>query len=239
MLDQHLGDIGALQRGVDRLLDLLEERDLRRRILGAGLALLADPLAQRLEDGGEVFCELVDRFAKIADRFLLIGEEPGHQRIERFGVGHVGLGHAGAILYQHRALGVLVDDVGARVALGFLRRDFRVEIVLAVLGFPIAEGDADVVDERSVDVDVAARSGHLVLGKIGQIVGPPPALEQALKGIPDRTFVEAPPDLDDAIEFAAVFVDQLTAQAIVPLRTLLARRKSGANCAFSYTPPAC
>ena len=53
--------------------------------------------------------------------------------------------------------GVLEDDVAQRVALLDLLGDFRVEVVVGVLGFPVAADQAHGVFEGAVGADALAR----------------------------------------------------------------------------------
>ena len=56
-----------------------------------------------------------------------------------------------AVLPEDGAFGSLEEDVVARVAGGEFALDFGGQVVVDVLGFPVAVGEAEVVDEGAVD----------------------------------------------------------------------------------------
>ena len=63
---------------------------------------------------------------------------------------HIGVHGLGPVLGEDGSEGVLEDDVVARVASVELGMDFGVEVVVAVLGLPVAAGHAEGVADCTV-----------------------------------------------------------------------------------------
>jgi len=102
-----------------------------------------------------------------------------------------GSGYADAALIENGPFGRLKDDVVAGIALVELVLDFFGEVVLLVLGFPIAVRQVIEIDESAVHSDRAVSSLDQVLGDEGQLwLGSLTALgQQSLKGAADRALV--------------------------------------------------
>ena len=97
-------------------------------------------------------------------------------------VGHAATHHRLAVLDQHRLSAVLEDDIVLRVALAQLLVDFDVEIVVLVLGLPIAERHPQIMEDRTVRPDaVLLRRGELILRNEDEVFLPRPGLQQVLE----------------------------------------------------------
>ena len=72
------------------------------------------------------------------------------RRCRSAGAGHVRAHGLGAVLEEDGGEGVLEDDVVAGVATVELGLDFGVEVVVAVLGLPVAPGHAEGVADGAV-----------------------------------------------------------------------------------------
>ena len=169
--------------------------------------LLGDAVAQRLQDIGQVVRELLHRLVEVRDFLPLVRGEAGKQRQQRVVVGlHPCAQHFGAVLVQHRGDVVGEDDVVLGIALAELRGDLRRQIVVLVLRFPIAEGYAQAVQQRAVDVDARhLLRQDVVLGDELQIVGTAPAFEQILEGFAKHAFATTSRYGAQPIEFGAIF----------------------------------
>ncbi|MGY4356257.1 hypothetical protein ACVW0J_002750 [Bradyrhizobium sp. i1.7.7] len=62
-----------------------------------------------------------------------------------------------SILDQNGLTAVFEYNVVLRIAFAFLLLNFFVELVVGVLGFPVAEGHADFMKERAVNVTAVLR----------------------------------------------------------------------------------
>ena len=76
-----------------------------------------------------------------------------------------------------------------RIALGDLLADLGFQVVVGVLGLPVAAGDVVVVAEGAVGPDRAAGGGVGKLGNQGPAKMPADLVEQALKGRRNGRFV--------------------------------------------------
>ncbi len=138
VLDEHLAHVGHFHAGIDGLLAQLQEfaQGLTERdILGV---LLFNDGAQLGCQGGDVLVELLDGAVELADLERLVGDEAGKQRVEGGDVGKSGAQDFGAVLVEHGGMGVFEQNVVGGVALGELGRNLGVEVVLLVLGLPVA-----------------------------------------------------------------------------------------------------
>jgi len=77
-------------------------------------------------------------------------------------------------------LGILKDDVGKGVAARDLLLDLGVEIVLGVLGFPVAARQAVAVAQGAVGTNERAAGLSRKLGDEGPVLEPGGLLEQGL-----------------------------------------------------------
>ena len=119
-------------------------------VLGLGLL---DGLAQVLEDGGQVGLELLLRLPELLDLRQLVVEEAADDPVKVAGAGHVGPHGLFAVLDQDGGPGVLEDDVVAGVAAVELAGDLGVEVVVGVLGLPVASRHAQGVLDGAVGHD--------------------------------------------------------------------------------------
>ena len=87
------------------------------------------------------------------DLRLDVVEERLEQPRELLAVAEVDAHDLGLVLDQDGRAGVLEDDVAERVALCDLLADFGVEVVVGVLGFPVAADQAHGVFEGAVGAD--------------------------------------------------------------------------------------
>ena len=72
-----------------------------------------------------------------------------------------------------------------------MQHDFGIEVVVAVLGLPVAEGHAQLVQQRAIDV--ALLLGERVQPELrheDQVVQAAPALEQVLECLADDAFAQ-------------------------------------------------
>ena len=152
VLDQDLAHVVRGQARIDGLARVVEE--ILRGLAEGGIVLVraVDHGAQRFEHLGQVQRELLDRLAELRDLRALVAEEQAQQLLQRIDVIHLAADDLVAVLDQHRLGAVLEDDVVLRVATLELVRDLGVEVVLFVLGFPVAERQAQFVHQRAVDV---------------------------------------------------------------------------------------
>jgi hypothetical protein len=215
VLDQHLAHIGGREAGVDRFLRVLQElrRGLGERGIGRVLAL--DHRAQRFQHRGQVGLELRHGLAEVLDLGTLEAEKQFDQLFERMRVGHVATHHLFAVLDQHGPGTVFEDDVVLRVAALELVFDLGVEDVFGILGLPVAEGHAQLMQQRAVDeARVFRRAVELVLGDEDQVVLLAPALEQVLERLAHHRFAVRAADLLQHVELGEVLVDQDLAHAL-------------------------
>ena len=112
---------------------------------GEGFADVGDFLFEGFDGGFEV---LDGGFGPVE-----VGVEEGGELAV---VAEVDVEGAGAVLDEDGAGGVVVNDVGFGVALGGFGADFGFEVVVGVLGFPIAAVDGEVVTEGGVGFDEGA-----------------------------------------------------------------------------------
>lgn len=195
VLDQHFLHVAFGDGRVDRFLRVLEECLFGGDERLGRLALLGDQVAQRFEHRGQVLAELLHRLVEVSDLLPLVRVEADEQRVERVGIVHCDARDFVPVLDQDRGVIVGIDDVVARIAFPRLGGDLGVEIVIGVLGFPIAERHAQRVEQCAVEVDaVLLRRGDCMLGNEQQVVGAAPALEQILERLAQHAFAAAARD---------------------------------------------
>lgn len=96
----------------------------------------------------------------------------------------------GAVLDEDGAGGGLEEDVGARIASGELLLDFEAEVVLGVLGLPVAAREMELVNERAVNAQgVLAFADELILGDERPVELASAFLEHVFEGAPEITLV--------------------------------------------------
>ena len=157
---------------------------------GLPLPLPLDQLGQALADVGHPLLELGDGLfpgcvgrRAIAEKALQRLDEPG-----RFG--QVDVQGQTPVLPEDGALRGLEEDVVARVAGRELALNFGWEVVVDVLGLPVAVGETKVVNERPVDDDAFAAAGvEGVFGHEGPAALAGAVFEEGLEGGADGGFV--------------------------------------------------
>ena len=219
MLDEHFPNVFFADRRVDGVASVLEEGVLGAREIAAGGAFFGDDVAQRCENLGEVERELLHRLAEVGDLGALVGEEPGEQREQRLDIVHRRFASPSAVLIEDGDTVIAEDDIVFRVALAEFGLDLAFEVVVFVLGFPIAKRDAKRVKQRSVGVDAVARLGDdLVLGDEHELVRLAPAAQQILERLAQHAFAAASGNCAQPVKFSPIFIDQLSAHAHPHLR---------------------
>jgi hypothetical protein len=145
---------------------VLEE--LYRRLMECGIVALGsvDHFAQCLEHRRQISLELFDRLSEIGDLSSLIAKVKFEQLLQLRRVFDPTAHHWLLVLDQHRFTRVVEDDVVLRIALAQFLLDLLVEVVVGVLGFPIAEWNAQRVHKRAVGINAGLSQGLvLVLGQ--------------------------------------------------------------------------
>ena len=115
---------------------------------------------------GKIGLELLAGVAELFDLGQLVVEEAADEAMEVPGAGHIDAHGLLAVLEENGGLGVLEDDVVAGVAAVELGLDFGVEVVVGVLGLPVAPVHAEGVFHRAVGAD--GGSGYRGAG--GQLI---------------------------------------------------------------------
>ena len=143
VLDQHLLDRFFRQIRVDRLAAFVQKSGKGRGEGRIAAPLLPDQLCQALADVRHPLLELRDRLLPGGVLLRTVAEE-GLQRLDQVRrVGQVGVKDQAPVLPQDGAPGRLEEDVVARVAGRELALDLRRQVVVDVLGFPVAVGEAE------------------------------------------------------------------------------------------------
>ena len=164
VLHQHLIDGFAADVRVERVLAEGEEGAERGLELGVGLVPLGDADLQPLGEFGHALAELAHGVLEALD--VRLGERV--ELVQQVGHGvrvrQVVAGVFGAVLKQHRLRGVLEDGVDERVTLQSFLANLVVEVVVRVLGLPVAARQVVAVLERAVGADRLAAGLHRLLG---------------------------------------------------------------------------
>jgi hypothetical protein len=131
---------------------------------------------------------------------------------------------------------VLEDDVVLGVTALELERDFFVEVVLRILGFPVAKGHSEFVQQCAVDETcVLRRAVEFVLGDEGQVVLAAPAFQQVLERFAHHGFTVRAANLLQAVEFTQVLIDEYLAH----WRRAFFCAGAGLRAAASSIAPSC
>ena len=102
-----------------------------------------------------------------------------------------------------------------RIAALELEFDLGFEVVLGVLRFPVAEGHAQLVEQRAIDVAPFFGFGFdFVLGDEHEIVLLRPALEQVLEGFANNALALCARDFLQRRELVEVLLDQELAHGL-------------------------
>ena len=133
--------------------------------------------------------------AELLDVGQFVVQEPPYQPVQFSLSGHVHPQGYIAVLHQHRRLRVLEDDVVPGVAPVELRLNLSVQVVVAILGPPIAPGHPKRVLDRAIRDHVA---NCLQLGNEHQpfLVLPAVGVQAVLEGRPDVQLVVGATELD-------------------------------------------
>lgn len=151
VLDQHLPHIVGRHRRIDSLLRVFEEFDSRGTECCVFVLSRFDHRAEGFEDGGQVPLELRHRLAELDDLLPLIVEKEVEQIFQTVRVVDQAAAYLPLVLNQNCGTTVLEDDVVLRIALAKFLGDFLVEVILFVLGLPIAKRQPYIVKQRSID----------------------------------------------------------------------------------------
>ena len=173
------------------------------RVLRLGLG---DGGPQVLEHGGQVGLELALGLAELLDFRQLVVQEDADEAVQLPVPGHIYPHRLAAVLDQNSGLGVLEDDVVLGVAPVELGLYLGVQVIVGVLGLPVAPGHPQRVLDCAVGL-VAWRSPQLrdqhqffpVVAAIG--------IEAVLEGRPDVLLVVRTAEVDELPETGAVLVD--------------------------------
>ncbi|WP_374544461.1 hypothetical protein [Rhodoblastus sp.] len=150
-----------------------------------------------------------DRLAEIRDFLPLIAEEQRDQLAEALDIAHVAAHDLLTVLDQDGGFGILENDIVLRIALGEFFPDFLVEIVGGVLGLPIAERHAQVVQDGSVGPDaVLLRRQKFVLGHEDEIGAAGAGLQQVLEGFGNDAFGDGAGEFFQAVDFVEIILNQ-------------------------------
>ena len=112
-------------------------------------------------------------------------EELSDEPLDCVGIVHFRAQHLFPVLDQDGGLGILENYVVLRIAAPELLGDFRVEVVVCVLGFPIAARQPHLgLDQRAVHIAALVQCRLvLVFGDEQQTFALAPVLEQGLEGL--------------------------------------------------------
>jgi hypothetical protein len=190
---------------------------------GAGFGL-ADRHAQGVEHLRQVGAKLGGRGAELGQLGPLIGEELLQEGEQGVVVGKVGAHRLATVLAEDGGARVLVDDVVVGIAAVDLQPDLSVEIVLAVLGLPIAERFAkDGWDQGSIHGDmVAAWATAFPFVGEDEVMGAAHPLQQVTECLAQDALVQAAGDAMLLGKRLTISVDVLPAHApVIPTRSRL------------------
>ena len=166
-------------------------------------------MRQAQADVGHPVLELGDRLLPGGVLLGSVGEE-GPERLDQLRrVGQVGVECHALVLPQDGALGRLEEDIVARIAGRELAFDLRGQVVVDVLGLPVAVGEAEVVDQRAVDDDAfVAPRAEGVFGHEGPAALTGAVFEEGLECGAHRGFV-GNAELGELVEGGVVGLDGL------------------------------
>ena len=199
----------SVDRRVDRVLGVGEELVGGGAECGVLVIGRVDPLAQRLEHGRQVRLELLHRLAEFGDLLPLVAEEQVEQLQQRRRVRHVGCHHRLAVLVEDCALGILEDDVVLRIAAPELLLDLLLELVVGVLGFPMAERHANVVKHRAVGIDGGLLRGQMrIFFEEDQLLRRCPVIQKSPEGRADHLLVGYSGELPQPVDLVEILLDQ-------------------------------
>ncbi len=209
MLDQHLVHIGHGDCGIDRLLGVAEKFYLGRAKGGVGLVRLFDFFAQGPEHGGQIGFELLDRFAELRDLRPLIGKEKFEKALKPCGVIDRRAQNLLPVLNKNGRAGILENDVILRIAPPLFLLNFFVQIVVFVLRLPIAQGNAQRMKKRAVNLTpLLGWRFEIKLGDENEIVLLRPILQQILERLAHHAFAIGARDAAQTVKLVEELVDK-------------------------------
>ena len=150
VLQQHLADVGVGDVGADGLAAEVQEEGGGGLVVGVAGLGVGHGLAEALQHGGEVGLELLASLAELLDFGQLVVQEAADEAVQLARAGHVHPHGNVAVLDEHGGPGVLEEDVVPGVAVVELGLDLGVEVVVGVLGLPVAAGHAEGVLDGAV-----------------------------------------------------------------------------------------
>ena len=213
VLQQHLADVGVGHVGADGLAAQVQEEGGGVLIVGVAGLGVGHGLAQAFEDGGQVGLELLAGLAELLDFGQVIVQEAADQAVQFARAGHVHAHGLGAVLEEDGGLRVLKEDVVAGVAAIELGLDFGVEIVVGVLGLPVAAGHAQgILDGAVGPVPCSGRPGAeagVQLVNQGQLLAVVAAVgvEADGKGAADALLVVGAAEVEEPLQVLTVAFD--------------------------------
>ena len=111
---------------------------------------VGDGGSQVLQHRGQVGLELVLGVPELLDLRKLIVQEDPDETMQVLASGHIYPHRLAGVLDQHGGLGVLENNVVSGIAPVELGLDFGVQVVVGVLGFPVAPRHSQRVLHRAV-----------------------------------------------------------------------------------------
>ena len=157
VLDQHFAHIVRAHGGVDGPAAGAEKRIRCLAEARIALPLRADGFAQRFQHPGQILPELPHRLVKVGDLRRLVVQKGAQQPFQFCAIAHGDADDLAPALNQHGGLGILENDVPHRVALAPLCCDLPIQIVVRVLGLPVAAVLAQIVLHGAVGNDACGR----------------------------------------------------------------------------------
>ena len=183
VLDQHLLDGGFGKGRVDGLAAFLQELGEGGGEALVGPALLPDQLGEALADLRDPLFELGDRLLPGGVLLRAVAEEDLQRLDQLRRVGEVGVERQAPVLPEHGPARRLEEDVVARVAGRELALDLGGQVVVFVLGLPVAVREVELVDQGAVNDDASAGARvDGVLGHEGPAELAGAVFEQGLEG---------------------------------------------------------
>jgi len=156
---------------------------------GVDLALGVNDLLEAAAEVGNLLLEVGDGLVPFLVDRLGVGEELVDDLDEVFGIGEIGVEGGLAVLEQEGAVGGLEEDVAVGVALVELAADFGFQVVVGVLGFPVAVDAPEGVAEGGIHNDaVAVAALHGEFGFKGPAALAGGGAEEVKEGLADGGF---------------------------------------------------
>ena len=119
-------------------------------IAAHGSGRSGDLFPQAVEDGGQVVLELHQRLAEVLDWLRHVVQKGLQDAVQVGGLPHIHPHIHSAMLHQDGGSGVFKKDVIAGIAALQLALDFCIQVVVEVLGFPMAAVQTEKILDRAV-----------------------------------------------------------------------------------------